>query len=166
MARHSKSLHDPEAAWVRKSKASRRVGIDAKCACGESRPEALLANTKPRMCHECQRREEGKTIMDEHHAFGKSNSPITVSVPANDHRADLSVAQYEWPRKTVENPDGSPLLAAAGTIRGFIDYIHYLIEKGLTWVVRMLELADELLRSSLGPKWWVGTELEQFVPKQ
>lgn len=60
--------------------------------------------------------------MDDHHVFGKANDPTTiVTVPANDHRAELSVAQQDWPKKTPENPDGSPLLAAAARIRGFVD---------------------------------------------
>ena len=88
-----------------------------------------------------------------------------VPVPANDHCAELNVAQYDWPKRTRENPDGSPFLAAAGCIRGFIDYIHYLIEKGVAWIVELLEAADAYLRTKLGPKWWVGTPLEQFAPQ-
>lgn len=157
-------LRDPEAACVRKATAARRVGVNAKCACGESRPEALIRKRKPTICHECKRKEEGKTIVDNHHVFGEANSPTTLPTPVNDHRAQLSVDQYDWPKKTLENPQRSPILAAAGSIRGFIDYIHYLIEKGLAWVVEMLEAADALLADVLGPKWWVGTTLEKFAP--
>jgi len=95
-----------------------------------------------------------------------TNSPIQIKVPVNDHFAELNDAQYDWPKQTLENPDGSPFLAAAGCIRGFIDYIHYLIDKGLTWVAYMLEAADALLARQLGRKWWVGTELEKFAPEQ
>jgi hypothetical protein len=159
-------LRDPEAAWVRKATAARRVGVNAKCCeCDETRPEALIRNSKPTMCHECKRKEEGKTIVDNHHPFAKANSPVTIPTPVNDHCADLSVAQYDWPKKTRENPEGSPFLAAAGVVRGFIDYIHYLIEKGLAWVIHLLEAADAVLARILGPKWWVGTELEKFAPK-
>lgn len=104
--------------------------------------------------------------MDNHHVFAKANSPVTAPTPVNDHRAELNVAQYDWPKKTRENPDGSPLLAAAGAIRGFIDYIHYLIEKGLAWVARMLEAADAFLAEKLGAQWWRNTDLEQFAPKR
>jgi hypothetical protein len=158
-------LRDPEAAWVRKATAARRVGVNAKCACGETRPEALIRNSKPMICHECRRKEERKTIVDDHHVFGQANSPVTIPTPVNDHRAEVSVAQYAWPKKTLENPEGSPFLAAAGVVRGFIDYIHYLIEKGLAWVVQMLEAADELFTVALGQKYWVGTALEKFAPK-
>ena len=157
---------DPEAAWVRNATAARRVGVNAKCACGETRPQALIAKSNPTMCHRCKRTKEGKTTMDNHHAFAKANSPVTLPTPVNDHRAELNVAQYDWPKKTRENPDGSPLLAAAGAIRGFIDYIHYLIEKGLAWVARMLEAADAFLAEKLGAQWWRNTDLEQFAPKR
>jgi hypothetical protein len=157
---------DPEAAWVRTATAARRVGVNAKCACGELRPQALIPKTKPTMCHRCKRTKQGKTTIDNHHVFGKANSPVILPTPVNDHQAVLSVAQYEWPKRTRENPDGSPLLAAAGVIRGFIDYIHYLIEKGLAWVARMLEAADAFLEGELGARWWAGTELELFAPNR
>jgi hypothetical protein len=157
---------DPEAAYVRKAVAERSVGVNAKCACGENRPEALIRGSTPIMCHECKRKKEGKMTKDKHHFAARANSPITIPVPVNDHRADLSPAQFDWPKETRENPNGSPLLAAAGCIRGFIDYILYLIEKGLRWVADMLEAADAFLGRQLGSKWWVGTELEKFVPEQ
>jgi len=157
---------DPEGAWVRKATAQRRVGIDAMCACGENRPEALIRRTNTIICHECVRKRKGQTTVDEHHFAAEANSPIKVPTPVNDHRAELSVAQYDWPKKTRENPDGSPFLAAAGCIRGFIDYVHYLIVKGMIRIPEMLEAADALLALQLGPKWWVGTDLEKFAPKQ
>ena len=156
---------DPEAACIRKATATRRAGVDAKCACGEARPEALIRNTKPKICHECKRKQEGKSIMDDHHVFAKANGPATLPTPVNDHRARLSVDQYDWPKKTLENQERSPFLAAAGVVRGFIDYIHYLIEKGLAWVVQMLEVADTVLVGIAGPQWWVGTALDKFAPK-
>jgi hypothetical protein len=104
--------------------------------------------------------------MDDHHVAGKASSPLTVSVPVNDHRADLSVSQYDWPKETRENPDGSPLLAAAASIRGFIDTVVYLVEKGLRWVAELLERLNALLTEKFGPGWWLGTSLEKFAPKR
>jgi hypothetical protein len=88
-----------------------------------------------------------------------------MPVPANDHCAVLSVAQYNWPRETLENPDGCPLRAAAACIRGFIDYIYYAIETYLLWIPEMLETLSTFLKDNLGPKWWHNTLLEQFSPK-
>src|SRR6185295_7464465 len=94
---------DAIGAYQRKSKATRRAGQDARCVeCGETQLEALNIKRSPITCEQCQRKKRGKTIMDNHHIAGKANSPITTSIPANDHRAVLSAAQYEWPPKTLQ----------------------------------------------------------------
>jgi hypothetical protein len=158
-------LRDPEGAAKRAAIARRRVGEGARCACGETRPLALIAGSNPMICAKCQRQEKGHTVMDKHHAFGEANDPkTTILVPVNDHRAELNEAQNDWLKQTRENPDGSPLLAGAGTIRGFIDQILYLIDKGLNWVADMLEKLDEWLKGKFGPNYWLGTPLEEFVP--
>jgi hypothetical protein len=136
----------------------------AKCGCGETRPGALIKNSEPKICHECRRKEEGKTTVDNHHVFGEANSPITAALPANDHCAELNAAQYDWPKKVRENPDGSPLIAAAGCVLGFIDMVVYLIKTGLRWVADLLVAADEYMTAERGQKWWVGTPLEGFAP--
>jgi hypothetical protein len=155
---------DPEAAYRRRAIAQRRVGVGAKCACGEARPEALIREKNGVICQECKRKQNGMTRKDDHHYAMKANSPITVPIPVNDHRAELNVAQQDWPKQTRENRDGSPLIAAAACIRGFIDTILYLIRAGLHWIADMLETADVCLTRKLGSKWWIGTELEKYAP--
>jgi hypothetical protein len=150
---------DPIKADQRKAVAARRVGEGAKCLCGEARPEALIAGTKPITCAACKRRSKGQTTMDSHHIAGKANSPLTVPVPVNDHRAELSGAQHDWSKQMRENPDASPFIAAAACVRGFIDTARYLVEKLLVWVAEMLEMLDAYLAKRLGPQWWVGKEL-------
>jgi hypothetical protein len=152
--------------YRRKTVAARRAGLDAACSCGENRPEALVPGMKPPTCAKCQRIKAGHTTRDDHHSFGRANSPITISVPVNDHRARLSVDQMDWPKSTLRNPQGSPLLSAAAHIRGFIDVVLYLIEEGLLWIADMLEMLDEFQVKNLGPKWWLDTELEHFAPKR
>jgi hypothetical protein len=160
-------LRDPEGAAKRAAVARRRVGEGARCACGEARPLALVPGSHPMICAKCQRQKRGHTVMDNHHPFAEANDPkTTVPVSVNDHRADLNEAQNDWPRQTRENPDGSPLLAAAGIVRGFIDQILYLAEKGLLWVADVLEKLDDWLKSKFGPNYWLGTPLETFVPKK
>src|SRR5215472_4097988 len=73
-----------------------------------------------------KRKGEGKSIMDSHHMAGKANADITLQVPANDHRAHLTEAQHDWPKSTLENPDGNLYLKNAALIRGFIDVVDYL----------------------------------------
>jgi hypothetical protein len=103
--------------------------------------------------------------MDNHHFAGRANNPLTVPVPVNDHRADLTVAQADWPKETRYNPNGSPLLAGAACIRGFVDWIVYLIQKGVLWIAEMLEALDKCLLEKIGPVWWVNTPVAQFAPK-
>lgn len=70
------------------------------------------------ICAKCDRIKNGKSPYDKHHVAGKNNSPVTVTVPVNDHRAEFSVMQQDWPKKTLENKKDSPLLAVAASIRG------------------------------------------------
>jgi hypothetical protein len=156
---------DPEAAYARDAISKRRAGVGARCQCGETRTQALIREKNRVICHECKRKERGMSTKDNHHVAMKANSPVKVPIPANDHRAELNVAQHDWPKATRENPDGSPLLAFAGCVRGFADTIIYLVKKLLFWGATMLETLDAFLARELGPRWWIGTELAQFAPK-
>lgn len=157
-------LRDPEAAWVRNAAAVRRVGAGAKCACGETRPHAFIQQRNPKICHACKRERDGKTFMDKHHVAGEANSPITIKVPVNDHRAELNTAQYDWPKATLENSTGSPLLARAACVRGFADTNAYLVEKLLLPHAEFCELLDSMLTEKLGPEWWRNTDLGKWAP--
>jgi hypothetical protein len=154
---------DPIADFQREETAARRVGKGQKCKCGESRPQALLVKSKHVICAECKRKKSGQSTFDEHHFAGKANDSITVPIPVNDHRSVLSVVQHDWPRETLENRGGSPLLASAAKIRGSADMILYLVEKTIR-VAEMNEILHSFLEKKLGPKWWVKTEIEQFEP--
>jgi hypothetical protein len=107
----------------------------------------------------------GRRKTDDHHIAGQANNPMTISVPVNDHRAELSVAQQGWPPKTLRNPDHSPLLAAAARIRGFVDTSIYLMQHFLVPAAVILEFLDTMLERKLGRKWWKNTKLESFEPK-
>jgi len=155
---------DPSADYARRNIAARRVG-NRQCRCGEARPEALIPESDPITCHECQREAEGKSLTDNHHVAGKANDSTTIPVPTNDHVAELNLNQYDWPKQTLENTDGCPLIAGAGRIRGFVDTVMYLIEKLLLPLAKQLETLSPVLRDTLGPKWWVNMDLENFAPK-
>ena len=104
--------------------------------------------------------------MDNDHSGGKANNPTTMQVPVNDHRAELNVAQYDWPKETLQNPEACPVVRGAACIRGVVDYLHYLINKFLLWIPEMLENLSAFLSEKLGSKWWVGTPLQQFAPER
>jgi hypothetical protein len=157
---------NPRSVHRRKVIAARRVGEGRKCSsCGEVRPEALIPKSDPMTCAECQRRSKGQKTTDDHHIAGAANNPGTIAVAVNDHRANLSTAQQDWPSKTLQNPDHSPLLSAAAHIRGFADTVLHLILELLLWIADMLELLDTHLIRRLGQKWWERTKLKAFEPK-
>ena len=156
----TKTPEDPIRAHTRKEIAARRKAGQS-CKCGETQPQALTT-----ICVECLRKLSGKSASDDHHPAGRANHPATVKIPANDHAAVLTDAQYDWPKETWENPDGNPLLAAAACIRGYYDTNTYLTDALLLWVARFLEALYPFLRERLEPEWWEGTTLEQFAPKR
>lgn len=133
---------NPRATHRRRVVAARRFGTGAKCRCGQSRPEALAPGSAPVICAACDRRKHGRRTTDDHHIVGEANGPLLLRVPVGDHLGDLGEAQRDWPQKTLRNPDGSPLLANAASIRGAVDTISYLHEKLLLPAAEMLELLD------------------------
>jgi hypothetical protein len=155
---------DPESAYVRKVIAARRSG-GRKCACGEGRPEALICDCNPIICVACRRKQRGQTTFDLHHPAAEANSPTKTPIWVSDHVAILNVLQHDWPKTTLENPDRSPLLAAAGRNRGYTETNAYMVDTLLRQNTEEFEVLDAFLVKRLGPKWWVGTELEQFAPK-
>jgi hypothetical protein len=163
--KHPLSESDPIRKFQRKAVTARRAGNNTRCGCGEVPLEALVTGSEPTCCAECRRKMKGHTIMDNHHVAGRRNSDVTIPIPVNDHRAVLSVAQYDWPKATLENTDACPLLAAAACIRGFIDTICYLIDELLRWIAKMLEILSAVLNDRLGPQWWLNTPIAQFAGK-
>jgi len=78
---------------------------------------------------------------------------MTIGIDPNDHRI-LSDLQQQWPARTLRNPDGSPLLAAAAALRGWLDILRLLLDRVLSQVPRLLEASDAYLVSLAGPRWW------------
>ena len=163
MARKLPAL-DPRAAHRRKVIATRRRAANA-CKCGEDRSEALITGSDPIICAQCDRNLRRKKNTDRHHIAGQANDPTTITIPTNAHRAELSIAQQDWPSKTLQNPDESPLLADAARIRGFVDISIYLMSDFLLPGAARLELLDTILERKLGKKWWKNTKLKSFEPK-
>ncbi len=157
-------LRNPIGKHRRKAAAERRLGNQRRCVdCGEERAAALVAHTKPSRCAKCERRRRGKTALDRHHPAGRANHALTVPVPVNDHRAELSDAQYDWSIATLENPDRDPLLRGAACIRGFVDTFIYAVKGLLVWIADLLESLSALLIDRFGRRWWIGTPLAAFV---
>lgn len=153
---------DPIRTYQRKAVAVRRRSEkNTYCACGETRVEALVPGKS--LCAACKRKMKKHSTLDNHHVAGRRNNRVTVPIPVNDRRAILSEAQYDWPKKTLENPKMCPLLIAAACIRGFIDTVRYLIDRLLRWIAEMLEMLSAFLTERFGTQWWVNTPLAQFT---
>jgi hypothetical protein len=140
-----------------------RQGQYAVCSkCGESDPRALRtpkaeSGSRPKhrgvVCAEHHLTEQGKSPMEEHHPAGRANDPFVVRIPANDH-AILSDMQHDWPVESLRNPDGSPLLRAAASLRGWLDILRLVIERTVGWIPEFLEWLDDRLRVVLGERCW------------
>ena len=154
----------PTDRFARRATVRRRAGIGARCRCGETRAAALVKESQPTVCQECQRTVQGKATTDAHHVAGEANDATTIYVPTNDHVAELSERQHDWPEQTLQNPDGDPLLRAAACLRGGYDTVVYLVKRVFLWIPRMLETASEFLTQVLGRFYWRGTPLQAFAP--
>ena len=156
---------NPRAAHCRKILAARRVGSGAKCACGESRPEAFISKRRPVVCAKCERKSRGHSDVDNHHCFGRANSPLTIPVLVNEHRAALSTRQHDWPSRTLENPNRSPLLAGAAHLRGFADTVSYLMREALLPTADLLERLDTTNKKKRSKNAGIRKKLKAFEPK-
>jgi len=176
---------NPISVYQRKAKAARRAGENARCTCGEQNPDALITGGNPKICFECRNRGEGKNTTEKHHVAGKANSPITISIPLNVHRA-LSMDQLDWPQNALRNPDGSPLLTAAGCILGFVDLANVLLPciadsleqeafrnsedtpriSAAEWIRALVDLINSLLPWIIDLLQWLDAYLsDRFGPK-
>ena len=110
----------------------------------------------------CYARQGREDAGEGHHIAARANSPVIIKVPINDHRP-LSEAQYEWPPSTVQNPDGSPLIALAGSLRGMADLLGELFVRFMHALADLAENVDGWLRDRHG-LWWKGTEFDGWQP--
>jgi hypothetical protein len=144
---------------IRREERLRALGTrDPRCSypgCLEGDPFALIG-THPRiLCYEHLADAIGRSWVEGHHAQGKHNDPDdVVDTPANDHGVLSNGLQPLWPRETLRNPDGSPLLHAAAAIRGWLDILRLIIERTVGWVPPFLEALDAWLSERLGERWW------------
>jgi hypothetical protein len=143
---------DPIGAWLRDTRAQRRVGRDAACVCGEARPFALISGRSPSICFRCERLALGREPYENNHVFGKANSVLMIRYPINDHRAIFSVKQHGWPPGALENPDDSPLLEGVARMHGAYDNIEHMLAENRTYSETLSRL-DEQLTAVYGRNW-------------
>lgn len=159
---------------AREDKKRARLGQYAECAdCGETEIRLLqrtrmgAVNGTDILCARCRLIRQGQHPKEAHHLAGRHNDPTTAKIDANDH-AVLTDAQQDWPEATLRNPDGSPLLAAAAALRGWIDVLQLMIDRTVGWIPELLEFLDRALRNVWGTNWWEAPEMEgieRWLPK-
>jgi hypothetical protein len=120
--------------------------------CDEICPFMLTGADPAIRCYEHELLRLRRPWLEEHHPFGRHNHAAKFAMPGNDHRV-LSEFQYAWPRETLRNPDGSPLLQAAALVRGYLDLL-YLVMVLTAVVPVLLEQLDAYLRLRLDERWW------------
>lgn len=150
-------------AIAREGRKRDRLGQYAACEdCGEADPRALHQDrqaakdangTDTVRCVECRLLAHDGVPIERHHLAGRANDPVTVPIPANEH-AVLSDLQLAWPRETLRNPDGSPLLKAAASLRGWLDVLRLNLDRTVGWIPEFLEWLDAALSVLAGPRWW------------
>jgi hypothetical protein len=122
--------------------------------CMETSPFRLTGKHPDLVCDEHRADGAGHSWVEGHHVQGAANDPDDViPAPANDH-IELSEFQRFWPRETLRNPDGSPLLRAAAALRGWLDVLRLMLERTVGWIPGLLEQIDAWLRKRIGPRWW------------
>lgn len=140
----------------RREAAYERLGTRTpKCRyCPETDPVVLTGAAPNIVCYQCQAVQAGKPPTEEHHLGGQHNHPFIVPIPANDHRR-LNDMQNDWPRDTLTNPDGSPLIGIVGLLRGAIDVLLLIIKGILVRLPATLEDLNQKLTTYIGPAWWI-----------
>ena len=137
---------------LRDTRAQRRVGNAAACACGEARPFALIRGRLPPICFRCERLAHGREPYDLNHVFGKRNSPLTIRYPVNDHRAVFNVKQLDWTPESLENPNGDPLLEALARFHGLDNNVVHMLADCIAFAPKLKRVQDLLVTVS-GPNW-------------
>lgn len=144
---------NPIKADARHARRRRVLPVDARCACGETNVHCLIPTGDDVICYACRSMTAGRSRTEQHHVAGRHNLDTTVPVLNNDHRV-LSDRQHDWPSRTLRNPDRSPLLQAAGAIRGWLDILALILERVVGWIPLFLETLDAWLCQRLGDAWW------------
>jgi hypothetical protein len=127
----------------------------------------LVRGTKPIRCTACERERNGKAATDEHHVASKNNHPLTVTVPVNERRAILDGDADGLEQDDAGEPERVPaIMAAAAVLRGAVDTILYLIDKGIDWVIALMETLSKFCANVWGDGWWNNTPLAAFAPSR
>ena len=120
-----------------------QLGRTARCGCGEREPLFLQKTSVGIECARCEAvRMTGKAT-EAHHVAGRANLDITVELDANTH-AQLSSAQWDWPRETLRNPRAHPARRLAAILRAIVDWFRLVLHPLLTELEELLTWLESL----------------------
>ncbi len=162
-ARSTSKRSGPSDQRARLEKAYHRLGTRTpRCTvagCDETDVDALTGTFPDIICYQHLAKKRGRKLTEGDHLAGQHNVPTPIiEIPANDHRVK-SALMNEWPDETVCNPDGSPLLKIAATIRGWVDVLRVILERGVGRIPEALERLDACLTRVWGAFWWKNPDL-------
>jgi hypothetical protein len=69
---------------LRHQRKQTKLSSDHCAICGND-DTRVLQSTNIAACAECRKRIQGQSIFEDHHIAGKQNSPIIITIPANQH---------------------------------------------------------------------------------
>jgi hypothetical protein len=104
------------------------------------------------VCFACLAEEAGRDRVEGHHYAGRANDPLRIPMPINAHRA-VSDEQLTWDERTLRNPTGSGLRAAAAALRGRAAVDRQMSARIDSWVPDYLEQLDVKLTERFGENW-------------
>ncbi len=122
--------------------------------CDETDPSALTGAEPDIVCYEHLAERHGRSWTEGDHLAGQHNEPTEIiELPGNDHRVKSDLME-DWPDRTIRNPNHSPLIRAAATIRGWLDVLRIIIMRAVGWIPPFLERLDAWLTGTIGEAWW------------
>jgi hypothetical protein len=120
---------------------SRRLRVPAgtRCSrCRQSDPLALLRETSPLLCVDCDALAQGLAWFELHHPIGDANDPATIALRPSTHRY-FTERQRGWHSVTLSNPRGSARLRQAAALRALADIHAFVCDRVALPIARSLE---------------------------
>ncbi len=146
---------------IRLKRKEYRFGKNAKCEiCGEKDLRTLDDFEGKTLCRRCRLAAKGRSVVEKHHFSGRHNNEFTVDLPANEH-AILSDYQQDWPKTTLENPNGDLLIKIAAPLRAIKDLHAYSVEQ-LPLLALRVEKLSEFLANKYGADWAEGFNADEI----
>ena len=143
-------MRDPAFIADRQENRSLLDGHKGRCRCGEQRAAAMCNRRlgEPPQCCRCRLRELGKSLVEDHHVFGRDVA-ITVVLPVNVHRVIDALRLARWPE--MRKPGCRSLDNIAGLLMQFVEIAEIVAAEPSDddWVVTFADILADVGRSAV-----------------